>query len=351
MPFSIDRTLHDRPLGFVAAFPQAGAAREPLLGWIGVARHAADRPGAAAAAMLPAVPARSPVNGFAAAQLHRSSATLRGVAFVAAGIDAPACGALAARAAAPVGVGFEQIACVPLGPAGTAGDKETPAPWLAAADAPRLGQLPEALRLRGEPVAAATTRGIVEGQLVSIWALATGRLPPRGRGALRITLLTDAWLASATLDQLLHDAVAPVVAQVAGVAAPLADDGLLALASGVAGAATLSPDSLGFDALRVATAALTQALTRDLLARALAPAEARLVQISVVGARDAAQAIAEAEALAAANDLAERLAADRSVRRSKDGRQLALAVDLRCGTGQATRWTAVSSGAGAHERV
>lgn len=351
MPFTIDRTLQHLPLGFAAAFPRAGsgaaAADAPLKAWIGVTRHAALRPGAAAAALLPAAARSGAANRFTRGQLDRSSATWRGVAFVAASLDERGCGALSAASAAATGIGFEQVACVPQGSAGAgwvpAGSAALD--WLAEADAPLLGELPAALRRAAAPgdgpLAAASTRGIVDGQLVSLFALASGRLPAIDRGPLRFTLLTDAQLASATLDQLLHTGIAPVVALLAGLAAPHPDDGLLALASGVAGAAPLDPDSVGFETLRVATAALTQALTRDLLEQAFAPRPAWLVQISVVGAKDTASAVADVEALAAAPDLAERLRVDRTVRRSRDGRQLAFAVDRRAGSGQATRWTAL----------
>jgi hypothetical protein len=348
MPFTVDRSLRDRPLGFVAAWPEPPGGH--WRGWIGVERQAGGLDGAAAAALLPDVAVQGAANRLTRVHLARAAAAWRGIAFIANEADERECGAAVAAIAKAAGCGVEQLLLVPVASTATPGAAASPAsqpsdgtraPVAAAA---RLGELPVALRRGGAdtvPLAAATTRGIVEGHLVSLFALASGRLSSQGRSALRFTLLTDAWLGNGTLDRLLHEGVAPSVATIAGLAAPLPDDGLLALANGVAAPAPLEPDSIGFSTLRVATAALGQSLLRDLLARSCAPQAACLVQISVVGAHDASSAASEAEALAASPELAHRLATGPGVRRSRDGRQAALLIDRRIGRGEATRWTAI----------
>jgi len=354
MAFTIDPRANDRPLGFAAArAPADGAAGTagPLLAWIAVTRHAGGQPGAAAAALLPPSPPCSALNRRTRALLDRAAATLRGVAFVRAGSDAAA---ITAAMTSAITVANEAVALVPCGEGG--GDEPGPAPapapdlgWIAQADAPLLASLGPTLGA-GLPCAAASTRGIVDGQLVSLLGFASGRLRAGPRSAWRVTLLTDARVESATLERLLHESTQRAWATLAGTTRPEGDDGVLALASGVAGTEPLALGSIGFETLRVAATALLQSLGRELLEQAWSPRPARVVQVTVVGARDAVAAAAKAEELAADPLLArwiedETARSSRSprltVRRTADERQAAVAVDLASGPASATRWVAL----------
>ena len=357
MAFTIDPRANDRPLGFAAALAPAGTT-PPLLAWIAVARHAGERSGAAAAALLPPTPPCSATNRFTLAQLDRSAATLRGVAFVRAGNDEAACARLAAAAAKSAGVTSGTVAFVPCGEAGSGADAgavgraDAPAPavdWLAQADAPLLASLTPTIGA-GLPTATASTRGIVDGQLVSVMGFASGRLRAGPRSAWRVTLLTDARIESATLERLLHEATQRAWATLAGTTRPEGDDGVLGLASGVAGSEPLALGSIGFETLRVATTALLQSLGRELLEQAWTPQPARLVQVTIAGARDAVEAAAKAEDLAAEPSLARwiedeaarsHLRPRLTVRRSPDERQAAVTVVLPAGSASATRWVAL----------
>jgi hypothetical protein len=371
MAFTIDPRANDRPLGFAAAIAPAGGesgatagavagSASPLLAWIAVTRQSGERPGAAAAALLPPTPPCSALNRFNRAQLERSAALLRGVAFVRAGQDEAACARIAAAVAKSAGVTNGTVALVPCGEAeksadaNAAGRMETAAPlpdlgWLAHADAPLLASLPATIGA-GLPTATASTRGIVDGQLVSVVGFASGRLRAGPRSAWRVTLLTDARVESATLERLLHEATQRAWATLAGTTRPEGDDGVLGLASGVAGSEPLALGSIGFETLRVATTALLQSLGRELLEQAWSPRPARLVQVTIVGARDAVEAAAKAEELAADPALARWIEDEEArsqrrprftVRRTPDERQAAVSVDLAAGPASATRWVAL----------
>jgi glutamate N-acetyltransferase/amino-acid N-acetyltransferase len=201
---------------------------------------------------------------------------------------------------------------------------------------------------------------------VSVLGFAAGRVAAPQREALQVLLLTDARLAPPMLEKLLSDVAARSFGSIAGIAIPRPSDRMVALANGVAGESELEPDSIGGTTLRVGAVALAQGLVRQLLETSFAPRRARLVQITVSGARDDEQATRAAEALAAdeptraamasegprdesvaalANPLAGASGASGSVRSSWSARadQAALRVDLGAGAGLATRWTAVAA--------
>ena len=348
MAFTIDKSASDRPLGFAAALAPDGAS--PLRGWIAVEQHASDRPGATVAALLPPRDAAGAANRFTLAQLRRSSATLRALAFVPAALDEEACARLAERvpraAGIAAGIAPEQIAFAPLEGGASATVRVAASaefPWVAKASPATFTRLCAALRTSTMPFTAASTRGIVDGHKVSLLGVASGRLRPDDRGALRVTLLTDARVSSATLEGLLEQAARLAIVTLAGFATPHPDDGIVAVASGLAGAAPIDPGTIGFETLRVATTALLQTLGRNLLEQAWQPEPACVIQVSVVGGRDAADAAREAETRAADPELLALVAGDSAPtanrRRSRDGSQAAIVFDLARGGTSATRWT------------
>lgn len=336
MAFTVERGATHRPLGFSAS---VGGDSE-WLGSIEVDRCAADQQGATATLLAPPdAQVNEQVNEQADAAHRATRRTLasglsevRRVLFRHDGLHvSTAARTRDDRATAGAVDGFAPLAAALATPSATATEPAT-----------------------APPSALATTRGIVDGELVSLLGLASGRLRPRGRSPLRLTVLTDARLDRATLEPLLREAATQALGNVAGLATALPGDGVLALANGLAQSARVEAGSLGFETLRVGMTALLQELTRALLEQAWQPAAACLVQVSVVGADDAAEAAAQAEALAASDELASAVAEVQArpnasparsgrfaVRRTKEGQQVAVAVEIGRGRLGATRWIAL----------
>lgn len=337
MAFTVERGATHRPLGFSAAVgddtsevarggASGSAIGEAGAGAIVVERWAADQQGATAALLAPPDERADAAHRATRRTLASGLAEVRRLLFrhdglhVSTTVRSPA-----DRASAGAVDGFAPLAAALATPPATA-----------------------------PPSALATTRGIVDGELVSLLGLASGRLRPTGRSPLRLTVLTDARLDRATLEPLLREAATQALGNVAGLASALPGDGVLALANGLAQAARVEAGSLGFETLRVGMTALLQELVRALLEQAWLPAASCLVQVSVVGADDAGEAVAQAEALAASDELASAVAealarpnasaarAGRfAIRRARDGQQVAVAIELGRGRSSATRWVAL----------
>ncbi len=233
----------------------------------------------------------------------------------------------------------------------------------------RTGGYATDVALPAIPLVVASARGTVEGHRVSLLGFAAGR-PSQderaARGALQVVLLTDARLAPSPLEKLLRELAARSFATIAGLEPRLGSASIVALANGVAGEAELAGGSSGYRSLLVGGVAVAQVLVRRLLEEAFAPARARIVQITVSGGADDAEAARGAEALAAAPTL--RSALTRLAARSGDaspalsalraagypdasarivvaprGDQAAVGADLRRGAATATRWTSVAA--------
>lgn len=311
MVFSLDPGPLHRPLGvaFGGGTTALGGA-----GWIGVERHAGSASGAATAALVPPPDVADAAARFTSAQLRRSGGRARGVLVTSWPLDEGTSGPTAFAAAEAAGIPAEQVLLVDRAAPASASTNATLtardcAPLVAATAEDALVPFLAAL---GAPVrgGVASARGIVDGQRVSLLALA-GALPlPAQPQPLRFVLLTDAALAPAPLDALLRDVVAATFGGVAGLRTPRPDDALIALATGLAGTEPLSPDGLGFRTLRAGALTIVQSLVQQLLEAALpAGRGGAVVQLSIHGAVDDAAATQLAEALAADPAAREALAA------------------------------------------
>jgi N-acetylglutamate synthase/N-acetylornithine aminotransferase len=232
------------------------------------------------------------------------------------------------------------------------------------------------LQLPTESCVVASARGVVDGQRASVLGVASGHVLPDDRASLRAWLLTDARPSRATLSELLRETSSRSFATIAGLASAPRES-VVALANGLAGAQELELGSIGSTTLLVGLVAVAQLLVRQLLEQSCAPRPALLVQVSVIGASDAAAATRLAESVAASAAVRAALGegqeqresraprdsksvesallatiaaagehADESrptvrVVSSRDGATIAIGVELDRGAASATRWTAV----------
>ncbi len=351
MAFLVDRSAAHRPLGFAAAVaPHATANRVARwLGFVAVERCANDQRGATTALLAPLPGIADVANLFTQRELARSGAETRGVLFAAGSLGASWIATATRGATSEVPVAWVSLrgaddAAAIEGDARTDGEL---AALIANSEVAGFERLAAAIDPLA-PAALASTRGIVDGELVSLLGLASGALQPGARSPLRITMLTDARLDRATLESLWRESAQQALSTVAGLAVPRAADGVLALANGLAQSTRIEAGSIGFETLRVGATALLQELLRALLEKAWRPAPALLVQVSVVGARDPAEAAARAEALATDARLPEITRGQTIaevgrtvVRRARDGHQVAVALNLGVGRFDATRWTSL----------